>query len=277
VISDDQNRIRWEWDGNDPFGNNAPNEDPSGLGAFHYNLRFPGQYFDSETGLSYNYFRDYDPSIGRYVESDPIGLAGGTSTYGYVNGNSLVYVDPYGLVWLPDAPDWLVNGAAGFGDDLSFGLTRVARRYLGGDASVNVCSTAYKAGTWTGVGLSLAFGGAHLGRAALNQMGKGGLKVGLKRLLSDPRRWSSVQRSWSNSVGGYKGEYELHHWFQPQSLGGSNAAWNYVPVTPWLNNAMGQGGLLYNSFKASVLGIYGAIPTSAIESAEDDCSCAGSK
>jgi RHS repeat-associated protein len=98
VISDDQNRIRWAWDANDPFGNNAPNEDPSGLGAFSYNLRFPGQYFDAETGLRYNYFRDYDPSIGRYVESDPLGLAAGTSTFSYVRSAALRRVDPLGLI-----------------------------------------------------------------------------------------------------------------------------------------------------------------------------------
>jgi RHS repeat-associated protein len=51
-----------------------------------YNPRFTGPYFDPETGLNYNYFRDYDPTTGRYIESDPIGLNGGSySTYTYVN------------------------------------------------------------------------------------------------------------------------------------------------------------------------------------------------
>ena len=62
------------------------------------NVILPGQYYDVETGLSYNYNRDYDPSSGRYVESDPIGLdGGGYSTYAYADANPLYETDPLGL------------------------------------------------------------------------------------------------------------------------------------------------------------------------------------
>ena len=80
----------WEWK-SDAFGVGKAS------GTLTLNLRFPGQYYDVETELHYNYFRDYDPEIGRYVESDPIGLNGGLNTYGYVEGNPINFIDPYGL------------------------------------------------------------------------------------------------------------------------------------------------------------------------------------
>ena len=62
------------------------------------NLRFPGQYFDAETGLLYNYFRDFNPATGRYIEADRMGLRGGINLYRYARGNPLFWIDPWGLV-----------------------------------------------------------------------------------------------------------------------------------------------------------------------------------
>jgi RHS repeat-associated protein len=106
-----QNNLRWSWlptganpttvntSAGDPFGATPANANPSSLAAgnFTFNLRFAGQYFDKESGLHYNHHRDYDPTLGRYVQSDPIGLAGGLNTYLYVGADPNGGVDPEGL------------------------------------------------------------------------------------------------------------------------------------------------------------------------------------
>ena len=96
VVSDNQGTVVWRAD-YDAFGQATV---ASGS-PLTFNLRFPGQYFDSETGLHYNYYRDYDPSTGRYIQSDPIGLQGGLNTYAYVGGNPLRFTDPLGLAYSP--------------------------------------------------------------------------------------------------------------------------------------------------------------------------------
>ena len=101
IVRASDNKVVWQWLGNDPFGAVQPMENPSGLGAFVYNLRLPGQVYDKESGLYYNYYRDYDPQTGRYVQSDPIGLDGGINTYGYVSGSPVRGVYSFGLAEIP--------------------------------------------------------------------------------------------------------------------------------------------------------------------------------
>jgi RHS repeat-associated protein len=86
----------WKWDSL-PFGETLPNANPTNLGVMTFNHRFPGQYRDKETGLHQNWHRDYDPKIGRYVESDPLGLGSGINTYDYVYSSPLAAHDRKGL------------------------------------------------------------------------------------------------------------------------------------------------------------------------------------
>jgi len=97
IVVDKSNGIRWRWLA-EPFGVAAAESNPAGLGAFAFNLRLPGQYFDQESGLHYNGFRDYDASNGRYVQSDPIGLEGGLNTYSYVFDDPVNDSDLLGLM-----------------------------------------------------------------------------------------------------------------------------------------------------------------------------------
>ena len=89
--------IRWTWAAREAFGAQAPNENPSAVGSFTFDARFPGQFLDVETGLFHNGYRDYSAQWGRYVQSDPIGLAAGWNTYEYVGGNPAGAYDPLGL------------------------------------------------------------------------------------------------------------------------------------------------------------------------------------
>jgi RHS repeat-associated protein len=92
-MTDGSGVVRWSADYK-PFG--EANVDPSS--TITNNLRFPGQYFDAETGLPYNYYRDYNPAIARYIESDPIGIRRGKNhLYVYVANNPARFFDPWGL------------------------------------------------------------------------------------------------------------------------------------------------------------------------------------
>jgi len=95
--TDENGIVVWSWD-SDAFGAAAANDDSDGDGVSTVvNLRFPGQYYDEETRLHYNYFRYYDSATGRYITSDPIGIWGGLNTYAYVDANPLISSDAMGL------------------------------------------------------------------------------------------------------------------------------------------------------------------------------------
>jgi RHS repeat-associated protein len=100
TVTDEDQQLVWKADYS-PFGKARFTKAQITL-----NLRFPGQYEDTETGTYYNYLRDYDPDTGRYTTSDPIGLKGGINTYAYVSGNPLGLIDPLGLAQTAAQPQY---------------------------------------------------------------------------------------------------------------------------------------------------------------------------
>jgi len=90
-------QVVWRWRGSAFGEGDAQWIDDGGGTSITINLRFPGQYFDQESGTHYNYYRDYDASTGRYIQSDPIGLDSGPNTYLYSFGNAVNLRDPNGL------------------------------------------------------------------------------------------------------------------------------------------------------------------------------------
>lgn len=162
AIANSTGKTGWIW----PYAGNAWGELAPTNTGYTYNLRFPGQYFDQETGLNYNVNRDYDTSIGRYIESDPLGLyAGQPSTYAYVDGMPLVIVDPSGY----GAKGALIGGVIGGGIGSVFGGV------VGGAGGAVLCSPS-------GPGaIACAAGGAEAGSSAGGGVGAGlGAAIGSK-------------------------------------------------------------------------------------------------
>ena len=165
VIDPVRNVTVWRWDlTGEAFGDTAPAQDPDVDGiAFVFDMRFPGQRYDSATGMNYNYFRDYDPATGRYVESDPIGLDGGMSTFSYTSSAPLSFSDPFGLLrWETNSTTWVATHATGLmltrfpgADPVAVSSSSVARTTL--DWSVSVQCTCEGAGSFKLKEISVSF------------------------------------------------------------------------------------------------------------------------
>ena len=184
ILTNDSQTIAWKAVYN-PFG-----EAVASIQKVENPFRFPGQYYDQETGLHYNYFRYYYPVTGRYITPDPIGLEGGINLFVYVAGNPVKYLDPTGLwfddmyqtyqgssssLWAlaPNVPQPISNFVTGFGDTLTsgFGLTSLFGLPSGTEAIrglweeafdlpnvVDPCSKSYKAGKYSAYAWDVAFG-----------------------------------------------------------------------------------------------------------------------
>ena len=169
---DQTGKVIWQW-ASDAFGSVLPNEDPDGDGQkTTINLRFPGQYYDKESGLHYNHRRYYDPELGRYLSPDPIGLAGGGNLYAYVGGNPISYVDPTGEVGLVGAGYGAIAGG------------------IGGYISGGWKGALYGAGTGALVGAvnpwASHWAGGAAGAAAASLLGQGAGNYAAGKSLSDP-------------------------------------------------------------------------------------------
>ena len=161
------------------------------------NIGLPGQYLDAATGLWYNGHRYYDQQLGRYVQSDPIGLAGGINTYAYANGNPVSNTDPLGL-WSVE-----VGGYLGGGGSLTFG-----RDPASGSGFMSV-----KLGKGLGFGAAYDPLGGRAGGDA-SQCKKGGVGVGFfaeaggnwgPASAKIEGNWGRNFMSWFSSSAGYGG------------------------------------------------------------------------
>ncbi|MCV2886371.1 RHS domain-containing protein [Aestuariibacter sp. AA17] len=219
ALIDQNNQIVWQAQYSS-FGEVA--ESASGVVN---NLRFSGQYHDRESGLYFNNARDYDPSLGRYIQSDQLGLFDGPNTYTYAHNNPLTYTDPTGEFGL-------IGAGIGAGIDL---LSQLASN--GGN---------WNCVSWGQVAISAGLGA--IGGGLTNGLAKGAfrLKTVGSNTWSATKHWGRARNIKAMQVT--NGQHR-HHWLLQRNQGwGKNVSnriknqpWNLNSVSPSFNNWMSRG------------------------------------
>mgnify|MGYP000743010531 CR=1 FL=1 len=181
------------------------------------NLRFPGQWFQSETALHQNWMRDYDPTTGRYMQADPLGLVDGASVYGYARQNPGRYVDPRGEFGIPGAvAGAVVGGVAGY---ISSGCWKGAvigagfGAVTGGSGSYLTWLGAAATGTASAAGAQVASNYFATGCGCANEEPRS-----LKDLVKDPSFWAvnfgaGIGAGFGAGVGGAAANYYGKAWY----------------------------------------------------------------
>ena len=177
------------------------------------NLRFPGQYFDSETGVHYNFQRDFNVSSGRYIQSDSIGLKGGVNLFGYVNGNPLLLIDSTGeIIWIPI----IINGVIAAGAEaITTGVTKGWRCVDVGDMLLAGAAGAAFSGAVAGlVKISIKKGGYKiLGTTVLGKGTPKGDYINHTIFKSGPNPNWRIE--WATHVVKRKSSYGFPHFHTP--------------------------------------------------------------
>jgi len=179
AVTNSAGAVIWSWAyAGNPFGEQLP----TSTTGYVLNLRYPGQYYDAESGTNYNLLRNYEPAVGRYQQSDSIGLLGGISTYAYAGGDPLLRTDPKGKLFGADDVAEYVIGAA-----------------IVGAVAAAVTTYVETDGNWTATG-EAAIGGAVGGAVAgVLAAGEAATAIGVAAGLIADTAINAATDAWSAS------------------------------------------------------------------------------